>query len=409
MKFSVQKQPDQALSRLQNVIKIPSVTGNEDKLASYLFDEISKLKPNVLELQKGTSFRSNVIAVFEGEEKDALLLIAHLDTVSTNGWTEYWTGKDESRHDPHCGVLVDGKIWGRGASDTKGGIATVISAIESIKKSAGKQSKTVVVAFVSDEESGEPGLGLSLGIKAALPFLQELSFPFRLAIYLEPTKLDIYVAQMGFQIVDIAIQGKTAYFGTPDLGIDALKITHDILSALWKLNEELKLGDRHELIGESNLLVTSLSSGGLIAVPGTSSLSLIRKLRPGESLDSSAKKLRDVIHSVSIPDGASIDIKFSASRDHPTGGTPIENSINSDLISFREIVKNISPNAGNFIGAPYWSEAPLVNDALGIPCVYWAGGDISVCHTPQEHIELQQYNDAIVSLARFMELPWPSM
>ena len=72
-----------------------------------------KLKPNILELQKGTSFRSNVIAVFEGEEKDALLLIAHLDTVSTNGWAEYWTGKDESRRDPHCWSIVTGKQIGR--------------------------------------------------------------------------------------------------------------------------------------------------------------------------------------------------------------------------------------------------------------------------------------------------------
>lgn len=409
MKLLEQMQLDCALSRLQAVIKIPSVTGNEGELALYLYDELSKLNPSILELQTGASFRSNVIAVFEGEERDALLLIAHLDTVSTNGWTEYWTGKDESRRDPHCGVLVDGKIWGRGASDTKGGIATVISAIEFIKESARKQSKTVVVAFVSDEESGETGLGLSLGIKAAIPFLQSLDLPLRLAIYLEPTKLDVYIAQMGFQIADITVQGKSAYFGTPELGIDALRITHDVLNALWQLNTEIKSSERHELIGESNLLVTSLSSGGLIAVPGKSSLSLIIKLRPGESLDTSAKRLRDAVHSVSLPEGAGLDIKFSAPRDHPTGGTPIENPINSDLVSLQEIVKSVSSNVGNFVGAPYWSEAPIVNAALGIPCVYWAGGDISVCHTPEEHIELQQYSDAIVSLARFMELPWPSM
>jgi acetylornithine deacetylase len=409
MKFPGELEENFALSRLQNVIRIPSVTGNEDELANYLYEELRNLKPDVLKLQKGSSFRSNVIAVFKGEDEDALLLIAHLDTVSTKGWTEYWTGKDETRCDPHCGVLVEGNVWGRGASDTKGGIATVISAIELIRESNQKQKKTIVVAFVSDEESGEIGLGLSLGIKAAIPFLQGLDVCFRLAIYLEPTKLDIYVAQMGFQIVDITVKGKTAYFGRPELGIDALKITHDILSALWKLNDELISSESHELIGESNLLVTSVSSGGLIAVPGNSSISLIRKLIPGESLEVSADRLRGAIESVSLTDGASLDIQFSASRDHPTGGTAIENEINSDLISLQEIIKNVSSDAGNFVGAPYWSEAPIVNAALGIPCVYWAGGDISVCHTPEEHIEFKQYKHAIVSLARFMELPWPTM
>lgn len=401
---------ENAIENLRNIIAIPSVTGNEQELAVYLYNELKKMNPDAVELQQGDDFRANVLAYFKSKEsEDVLLLIAHLDTVSTAGWNEFWLEKDVTRQDPYSGASVDGYIWGRGASDTKGGIATVISSIDLIQKTAKGMKKSVVVAFVSDEESGEIGMGLSLGIKAALDNLAERNLKFRLAIYLEPTKLDIYVAQMGFQIADIRVMGKTAYFGTPELGIDALKISHSILSKLWALDSSIKNHGKHDLIGASNLLVTSMSTGGLIAVPGVSSLSLIRKLIPGESLDYSAKSLLDAINSIELPKGASVQVEFTASRNHPTGGTAIENPINDDLISFQNTVKQYSSDKGNFGGAPYWSEAPIVFSKLGIPCVYWAAGDISLCHTSEERIEINQYQQAIVSLARFMETPWPSM
>jgi acetylornithine deacetylase len=249
-------------------------------------------------------------------------------------------------------------------------------------------------------------MGLSNGVKSALPVVQKKALNPALAIYLEPTELNIYIAQMGFQIADIEITGKTSYFGKPELGIDALKIGHQILAKLWEHDKTLKLEMKHDLIGNSSLLVTTVNAGGLIAVPGTCTISLIRKVLPGESMEKSGQDLLAVIQSVEVIDGADVNVVFSASRDHKFGGTPFECNISSELEKLQAIVNAYHSEISLFEGAPYWSEAPLIAHALAIDCVYWAAGDISNCHTPEEHIDKNDYFAAIKSLAEYLGTPW---
>jgi len=110
------------------------------------------------------------------------------------------------------------------------------------------------------------------------------------AIYVEPTQLAVFTAQIGFFIADITITGKSAYFGVPELGKDALKAGHTVMAALWQHSDAISARAEHDLIEKGSLLVTQVSAGGLIAVPETCKLSLIRKLLPGESLDNEWKR-----------------------------------------------------------------------------------------------------------------------
>ena len=408
MKTSIVLDEKSAVNELQEIIAIPSITGTEKILAADLAKRLEQLGAEDVVLQEGVDFRANVIATFRGKSSAELLLFAHIDTVNTGDWEEYWgksTGSD-LRINPFGGAEVDGAIWGRGAGDVKGGIATVLQALALIKKNDLPLEKSVTVVFVSDEESGEVGMGLSNGMKAALPIVQKKSQNPTLAIYLEPTELNIYTAQMGFQIVDIKITGKTSYFGKPELGIDALKIGHQVLEKLWQHDLEMKKEIEHGLIGHSSLLVTAMSAGGLIAVPGTCEISLIRKVLPGESMEKSGQDLRSVIQNIELIEGASIEIEFSASRDHEFGGTPFECDITGELKKLQEIVNSNHSGTSVFEGAPYWSEAPLIARALEIDCVYWAAGDISNCHTPEERINKNDYFAAIKSLTEYLGTPW---
>lgn len=97
----------------------------------------------------------------------------------------------------------------------------------------------------------------------------------------------------------------------------------------------------HGLIGHSSLLVTAMSAGGLIAVPGTCEISLIRKVLPGESMEKSGQDLRSVIQNMEIIEGASIEIEFSASRDHEFGGTPFECDITGELKNCKKLLTHI--------------------------------------------------------------------
>ena len=408
MKTSIILDEKNAIKELQEIIAIPSITGSEKILAAELAKRLEKLGADEVVLQEGEDFRANVIAIFKGKSTAELLLFAHIDTVNTGDWEQYWGKKSENdpRTNPFGGVEVDGAIWGRGAGDVKGGIATVLQALTHIKQNSLQLEKSVVVVFVADEESGEPGMGLSNGVKSALPVVQKKALNPVLAIYLEPTELNIYIAQMGFQIVDIEITGKTSYFGKPELGIDALKIGHQILAKLWEHDKTLKLEMKHDLIGNSSLLVTAVNAGGLIAVPGTCAISLIRKVLPGESMEKSGQDLLSAIQSVEVVHDADVKVTFSASRDHKFGGTPFECDISNELEKLQGIVNSYHSGISLFEGAPYWSEAPLIAHALDIECVYWAAGDISNCHTPEEHIKKNDYFAAIRSLAEYLGTPW---
>ena len=408
MKTSLVLDEKRAISELQEIISIPSITGSEKILAAELAKRLEKLGADEVILQEGEDFRANVIATFKGNSPAELLLFAHIDTVNTGDWEQFWNKKSGSdpRINPFGGADVDGAIWGRGAGDVKGGIATVLQALAHIKQNSLPLEKSVVVVFVADEESGEPGMGLSNGVKSALPVVQKKSLNPALAVYLEPTELNIYTAQMGFQIVDIEITGKTSYFGKPELGIDALKIGHQILAKLWEHDNTIKLEMKHDLIGNSSLLVTAVNAGGLIAVPGVCTISLIRKVLPGESMEKSGQDLLAVIQSVQVVDGAEVKVTFSASRDHKFGGTPIECDVSKELEKLQAIVNSHHSRISMFEGAPYWSEAPLIAHALGIDCVYWAAGDISNCHTPEERINKNDYFAAIKSLAEYLGTPW---
>ena len=408
MKTSMVLDEKNAIKELQEIIAIPSITGSEKILAVELAKRLEKLGADEVVLQEGDDFRANVIATFKGKSSTELLLFAHIDTVNTGDWEQYWSKKSGSdpRTNPFGGVEVDGAIWGRGAGDVKGGIATVLQALAVIKRDALQLEKSLVVVFVADEESGEVGMGLSSGMKAALPVVQKKVHNPALAVYLEPTQLNIYTAQMGFQIVDIEVTGRTSYFGKPELGIDALKIGHQILAKLWGHDSTIKLEMKHDLIGNSSLLVTAVNAGGLIAVPGTCTISLIRKVLPGESMEKSGQDLLAAIQSVEVVDGADVKVTFSASRDHKFGGTPFECDISNELIKLQGIVNSYHSGISLFEGAPYWSEAPLIAHALEIDCVYWAAGDISNCHTPEEHINKNDYFAAIKSLAEYLGTPW---
>ena len=221
-------------------------------------------------------------------------------------------------------------------------------------------------------------------------------------IYVEPTTLDIYTAQIGFFICDIEVTGRTAYFGVPEQGVDALKATHAVLSALWAHSADLETRGAHELIGRSFLLVTSIEGGGLIAVPGRCKLSLIRKLRPGEDLSAARLELEAVVRGAVADPDVGISFAYPAGRDHAVGGEAFEIDPRQEGVRLlQEMVRRHRPDRGRIAGAPFWSEGSFLT-ALGIPAVYFAPGDIGICHTLEERVPIEEYLTGISALAEFI-------
>src|SRR4051812_45134957 len=267
--------PD-TLDFLRRAIGTPSVTGNELAFARLVAAELEACGADEVHVEEVEPGRPIVWSVTRGTGGGpSLLLSGHLDTVRVDGWRERWAGTE--REDPFGASVVDGAMWGRGACDLKAGIATAMAALRTLHGAGTRLRGDLVTAWVCDEESGEPGMGRSIGMHAVAQRIAAGAIPRTdFAIYTEPTSLAVYAAQIGFFIADIEITGRSAYFGHPEEGVDALRAAHRVLSELWRHDDELSTREAHPLIGKPRLLVTAADAGGLIAVPGSCTLSLIR-------------------------------------------------------------------------------------------------------------------------------------
>lgn len=393
---------DEIVRLVRAAVGIPSVTPNEEAFGRWVLDAMNAAggfdDAGLVAFEPG---RANVWGSVGEDGGRSLLLAGHLDTVATDDWSQHWQGTD--REDPFGAQVIDGEIWGRGVADQKAGICAIIEAVTAVRRAGLRPAGRVSALFVSDEESGQPGSGVSAGIRAATEGRSGPLPAADFAIYTEPTTSAIYTAQMGFLIADITYTGVSAYFGRPELGVDALRAGHVLLERLWACSDEMRGSvPAHELLGEAFLLVTSVSSGGNIAVPGRFDLSLIRKVLPGESLDSAASQIRSIAAEVAGECGVECDVSFSAPRDHRVGGTPDEVSADHPgVLALAGSIEAVTAQPARIDGAPYWSEKPFLRD-MGIPSVYFAPGDISNCHTPHERLDIDELVTATRTLAHFI-------
>jgi|TARA_A100001391_G_scaffold87150_1_gene57573 acetylornithine deacetylase len=394
---------DGALSLLRSAIARQSITGNEGNFVALLKDEMLARGLSDLGSAEFMPGRPNIWGTRKGKGGGPkLLFIGHTDTVHVDGWREHWAG--DEREDPFGAPVIDGEIWGRGAGDLKAGICTSLSAL-SLLDSAGIALKgDVNFAFVGDEESGQPGSGVSAGIKHYVEKIEtgEIDRP-DFVVYVEPTRLAIYPAQIGFFIADISVTGKSAYFGVPELGHDALKASHKIMSALWAHSDAVSARASHDLIGEGFLLITTLNGGGYIAVPEQCTLSLIRKLLPGESLDEAAAEIEAAVRGAVDDPNINIEISYPAGRDHALGGEASEiDRGHPALAQLQSAIGSAMAGRGALEGAPFWSEKSFFTNRLGIPAVYCAPGDIRNCHTFEERVSVEEYLAGVVAFAGFI-------
>ena len=201
---------------LQELIRIPSVTGNEEAIAGYVEGELRQL---------GFSPRVEANNVFfeTGEGPRCLLLNSHLDTVEVgSGW----------KRDPFGGVLEDGKVYGRGASDDKGNIAAMLEIARLSKER--KPGSRLLFTFTTGEE-----FGTALEEKGS--YLLSKHLRADKALVLEPQldvkerRLNILHGCRGIVNIRVQIRGKGAHTGYPERGINAVTRAVRLLSRLEQL------------------------------------------------------------------------------------------------------------------------------------------------------------------------------
>jgi len=305
--------------------------------------------------------RLNVVGIARGSGGGKrLMLNGHMDTVGVAGM-----------ENPFRPVVQDGKLFGRGSFDMKGGLAACMLAAAAAKKE--RLRGDVIVTAVMDEEYA--GLGT---IAIAQRYGAEG------AIVAESTGLDLIVAHKGFVWLEIETTGVAAHGSRPDLGVDAILKIGPVLQGLEKLQQELRQRKLHPLLGNGSLHASLIEGGQeLSSYPERCVLAVERRTLPGETPEAVEDEMQAILTGIGRGDP-----QFKARVRRGIDRLPMETPMDDPIVSIlREAAINVNGAPPEITGVPYWTDAATLWQA-GIPSVLY-GPSGEGAHAVVEWVDLQ--------------------
>jgi acetylornithine deacetylase len=371
---------DRCISLLRDLVSIDSVNPSlvpgargEGEVAAAIADRMRTMGLDV-DLQEVEPGRPNVIGVLEGRSPGpSLMLCGHIDTVGVDGM--------EAPFDP---VARDGRLYGRGTQDMKGGVAAMIDAAR-VAAERGFQRGRLIVAAVIDEEYA------SLGADALVT-----KWRADMAVVTEPTDLQIAVAHKGFAWIDIETRGRAAHGSRPRDGRDAILRMGRVLQRLETLDRELQSRAPHPLMGTASLHASIITGGReLSTYPDRCTLQMERRTVAGESGDQAEREAKQILDSLAAEDDEfQAEARLTFSR--PSYELPASHSLPRTLGSVLESLGYSTKIAG----MSFWTDAAVLG-AAGIPTVLFGPGGAGL-HGHEEYVNIADVltcRDALAMLA----------
>jgi acetylornithine deacetylase/succinyl-diaminopimelate desuccinylase len=347
---------------LVGLVRIPShekEIGGEERVADYLLEFFSK-EGVPAEKQYVQPNRPNIIAKLEySKNSNSIMLSGHTDINPPEGMTI----------PPFEGIVKDGKVFGRGALDMKGGIAAMAYALILLNRFDLKLNGSALFAGVIGEAIG--------GSEGTKYLINHLPIRVSMGIVGEPTGLNIITAHKGMEWFEIIIHGKAAFGATPELGINAIEKGIDFINVLRK---ELypKLRQRsHPLVGSPTLNIGIIEGYGghkrPNVVPDFCRILMDRRLIPGENGEQAYRELIDIVNKLS-----GMDSSFVAEvRRLPEmmGRSPMEIPTNHPIVeSIKKSYITVMGREPKIMGGSGFTDAAyFVNDAK-IPTAVFGPG-----------------------------------
>ncbi len=323
-----------------------------------------------VEFQKVFPGRSNLIARLRPPSKirRTILLAPHLDTV----------GADESQFVPRH---KNGRLYGRGACDTKGSVAAMLAALCELANTKSRPRETeIVFAGLVDEENAQAG---SRALAAG-------GFKADLAIVGEPTRLQVVTAHKGSLWLELETRGRAAHGATPQFGQNAVREMARIVEML-ETDYAARLRKRkHPLLGTATVNVGTICGGTQPnIVPDRCAITIDRRTLPGETEVEVKRGIAALLRA------AKLSAKISSTKLAPA--RPLET--NSKLPLVRQFLQEIGQTRP--VGVDFFCDAAVLA-AGGIPSVVFGPGDIAQAHTADEWISLASLERGKNLLLRFL-------
>ena len=262
---------------LQEMIAIPSESGGEQEVVARVAAE---MKAALFDEVKIDGF-GNVLGRI-GSGARVIAMDAHLDTVGV-GDRSTWT------RDPYGAEIEDGVIYGRGASDQEGGMASMVYAAKIIKElhlDRGDDFQLWITGTVMEEDCD--GLCWKYLIE------EQVLVP-EVVVITEPTDLGVYRGQRGRMEMEIHVPGKSCHGAQPELGVNAVYGMAPIVADIERLNGELE-ATADPFLGKGSMTVSHIrsTSPSLCAVADSCTIHIDRRLTHGETEERAVQQLREL-------------------------------------------------------------------------------------------------------------------
>jgi acetylornithine deacetylase len=395
---------EKAIKFLQEMVAIPSVTGDEGKIQAFLANYMKKIglevdmwesnweelkkHPGYIRVEQGYEGRPNIVATWKGTGGGrSLLLNGHTDVIPVGngeGWSD----------NPWSGKIKEGRIYGRGSCDMKSGVASHILAVEFLKEVGIKVKGDVFIDVVIDEEvSGHGTLDTVIrGYKADAGISGETS------------ELAVQPACIGRIWFEIEIQGKPAGIQRRYLGVSGIELGYRVTKAVEALEAKRIATVKHPLypkpIDALPCMIGAFRAGNFpSSFPATCLLKGSIATVPGEDHEGVKRSLVERIASVAAEDPWMKDhppeVRFvgydaqasEIPRDHPIVQTVSKNYIE---------VTGKQPEISGRQGA---ADTRFLNLYGHTPTVIFGPGSTAVMHSDDEYVSIDDYITAIKVVA----------
>ena len=366
------------LTRALVAVDTRNPPGNERAIVGVCRDALAPLRAAVTEVERAPGRVSLVAAGPHpgGEARRPTLLVnGHLDVVPID--RAAWV------HDPFAAVLEDGRLYGRGTADMKGGIAAAIVALQTLERAGRVPACNVVFHLVADEERGG-ALGTRVLLEQGLITADACLVP-------EPTSLQVCIAERGLMVVDVTIEGRPGHGSAPREGVSAIEHAAAVVGAIHAAD----FGDpAHPLLGTPTANVGMIEGGsGHNTVAERCRLVVDRRLLPGATREDAVAALRRRIDSAGV-EGLryTVDVTMFGEASEMDRDDPFVAEVSRAV----QVATGREPAV---IGMSFTTDARFVRNQAGIPAVVCGPGDIDQAHVNDEWVSVERLVDATAAYA----------
>lgn len=335
--------------------------GKEQEIAEFIHSKLTDWGIDSQLVSNPFENRPQVVATIGDGDRStgSLILNGHMDVVPP-GNLDDWTV------DPFEGVLRDGRVYGRGASDMKAGIAAAMLAGRATAKSDAI-SGTLILTFAVGEETAEPG---------TKTLLSDIQADY--GVVLEPTELEVQTAGKGLAWYEAVISGESCHASRPHLGENTLEGLLSMEQAIEAYQEKIQQRT-HPLLGESLCTPTTAEFGSKEnVIPGRGRVVFDRRFLPSEDISAIDAEMADLFKPLQEK---GFKVEMNRTRTYEAAEIPVDAEV-------AEVFRRHSNHIADVETAPAGKDAStdqrnFVNDA-DIPAIIWGPGSPSQSHTADE-------------------------